>query len=222
MLINIDKFRFFAQTVLPAVYDETLSYYEVLNKTRAKLNEVIESTNAQNTTIENFINEINTAVNNFIDEMISEYDPNKTYTANMYCWYDDKVWECTAVTTGTFDETKWDDVVFADSIAEDVNNYMIKIDDVIAHIAPEYDPNETYTEGDIVYYNGKIYSCKNDIDTPEPFVYSHWEEIIITDALSEKVDDYWQEFISNYQRTFGVTNLMGDSETDAMSQKKCY
>lgn len=41
----IDKLRYWCHKILPLVYDDSLSYYEVLCKTRAKLNEVIDSTN---------------------------------------------------------------------------------------------------------------------------------------------------------------------------------
>ena len=45
MLNNIDKFRFYCQKILPLVYDDSLSYVEVLYKMAAKLNEVITDYN---------------------------------------------------------------------------------------------------------------------------------------------------------------------------------
>lgn len=42
---TIAKFRFWCQKVLPAVYDDSLSYYELLCKVIDKLNEVIEVAN---------------------------------------------------------------------------------------------------------------------------------------------------------------------------------
>lgn len=41
----IDNLRYWCNKILPLVYDDSLSYYEVLCKTSAKLNEVIDSTN---------------------------------------------------------------------------------------------------------------------------------------------------------------------------------
>lgn len=41
----IDNLRYWCNKILPLVYDDSLSYYEVLCKTRTKLNEVIDSTN---------------------------------------------------------------------------------------------------------------------------------------------------------------------------------
>lgn len=41
----IERFKYFCQKVLPLVYDDSLSYYEVLCKVSAKLNEVIDQVN---------------------------------------------------------------------------------------------------------------------------------------------------------------------------------
>lgn len=41
----IDKLKYWCHKILPLVYDDSLSYYEILCKTSAKLNEVIDSTN---------------------------------------------------------------------------------------------------------------------------------------------------------------------------------
>ncbi len=51
----VSRLRYWCQLVLPAVYDDSLSYYELLAKVTAKINEVIDSNNelagyvAQNT-----------------------------------------------------------------------------------------------------------------------------------------------------------------------------
>ena len=38
----IDKLKYWSHKILPLVYDDSLSYYEVLNKMRAKINEIID------------------------------------------------------------------------------------------------------------------------------------------------------------------------------------
>lgn len=45
---NIPSFQFWCQKILPLVYDESLSYYEVLCKVRDILNNVINNVNALN------------------------------------------------------------------------------------------------------------------------------------------------------------------------------
>lgn len=49
-MATIDKLRVYVQKVLPLVYDDSLSYYEVLAKVVAKMNELIDYT--ENFTIE--------------------------------------------------------------------------------------------------------------------------------------------------------------------------
>lgn len=49
-------FKFYCQKVLPAVYDDSLSYYEVLCKLGAKINELINADMAQNAAIEELQN----------------------------------------------------------------------------------------------------------------------------------------------------------------------
>ena len=45
LITMIDNIKYWCNKILPLVYDDSLSYYEVLCKTSAKLNEVITSTN---------------------------------------------------------------------------------------------------------------------------------------------------------------------------------
>ena len=59
----ISPFRFWCQKVLPTVYDDSLSYYELLCKVVAKLNEAI---NQGNTVAEGF-EELTKFVNNYFD-----------------------------------------------------------------------------------------------------------------------------------------------------------
>ena len=42
---QIEKIRFWCQTVLPTVYDDSLSYYECLCKFAEKLNEIVAFVN---------------------------------------------------------------------------------------------------------------------------------------------------------------------------------
>ena len=80
----IDNFKFWCQKVLPLVYDDSLSYYEVLCKVSSKLNEVI---NSENNLVENLPNEIK----NVILEMINNGDLqniiiDKLLKSNIRCY----------------------------------------------------------------------------------------------------------------------------------------
>ena len=57
----IDKLKYWCNKILPLVYDDSLSYYEVLCKTSAKLNEVITSTNGLLDAWDTYKNDIDAA-----------------------------------------------------------------------------------------------------------------------------------------------------------------
>lgn len=57
---NIEPFKFWCQKVLPLVYDNSLSYYEVLCKVTNKLNEIIAVDNQQNEAIAKNADDIET------------------------------------------------------------------------------------------------------------------------------------------------------------------
>lgn len=76
-LVNVPLFKFYAQKVLPTVYDDALSYEEVLMKIAAKLDELIIANNAQNDVINNLptdVAQFAEMLREFKVEMESEYD----------------------------------------------------------------------------------------------------------------------------------------------------
>lgn len=64
----VTPFRFWVQKILPLVYDDSLSYYELLNKVVAKLNETIEFFN------EDVMAEITEAVSSYFAEVTYNED----------------------------------------------------------------------------------------------------------------------------------------------------
>jgi len=88
---KIDKVKFWCYKVLPLVYDDSLSYYELLCKVVSKLNEVIE----KYASFDDVVAEIQTAID-ALQKQIDEFDT--TYIeklindklANMiYVWISD-------------------------------------------------------------------------------------------------------------------------------------
>lgn len=81
-------FRYFCQSVLPAVYDDSLSYYELLCKLTAKINEIIVADDTQNRAItelqqlyielksyvDNYFKnlDVQTEINNKLDDMAQQ------------------------------------------------------------------------------------------------------------------------------------------------------
>lgn len=67
-MAHVEKFRFWCQKVLPLVYDDSLSYYEVLCKVVDKLNEVISAYNG----VEDMINTVQQQMKAYTDQQIQQ------------------------------------------------------------------------------------------------------------------------------------------------------
>lgn len=70
----IDKLKYWCNKILPLVYDDSLSYYEVLCKTSAKLNEVIESTNGLLDAWNTYKNDIDKAFDEYTAGLDKKFD----------------------------------------------------------------------------------------------------------------------------------------------------
>lgn len=76
----IKPWHFWCQKVLPLVYDDSLSYYEVLCRVSEKLNEVIDANNQTEAAVKEIqeaINQINEWIDNFdtsyIEQIVSQW-----------------------------------------------------------------------------------------------------------------------------------------------------
>lgn len=66
----------------------------------------------------------------------------------------------------------------------------------IASLATAYSSSARYAVGDMVTYDGKLYTCKTAITTAEAWNSSHWTEVTVGDQLSDLKDDL-EEFESD-------------------------
>ena len=79
--LDVEKLKVWVHYILPLVYDDSLSYYEVLAKVGAKMNEVIEGLNANNEQVEKVtgftieqIQNLTLAFNNFQQSMMNRQE----------------------------------------------------------------------------------------------------------------------------------------------------
>lgn len=70
----IDRLQYWCNKILPLVYDDSLSYYEVLCKTSEKLNEVIESTNGLLDAWNTYKNDIDKAFGEYTAGLDKKFD----------------------------------------------------------------------------------------------------------------------------------------------------
>ena len=105
---KIDKVKFWCYKVLPLVYDDSLSYYELLCKVVSKLNELIE----KYASFDDVVAEIQTAID-ALQKQIDEFDTTyiekliKDKLSNMiYVWISDAGYIIYYV------PESWDDISF--------------------------------------------------------------------------------------------------------------
>ena len=65
--------------ILPAVYDDSMSYYETLCAIGTKLNEVISSFNTMDTSFDSFVNQLNELVEDYNNFTENEQDRVNTF-----------------------------------------------------------------------------------------------------------------------------------------------
>lgn len=83
----VGSFKFWAQKVLPTVYDDSLSYYEVLTKLVWHINKMIEDMDNFNTTIDSTLQAFNATqeyVNSVKDTMIATYNKLQDYVNHYF------------------------------------------------------------------------------------------------------------------------------------------
>lgn len=77
-MYNVTPIKFFCQKVLPFVYDDSLSYYEVLCKFSEALNEVIENQNELTDEFQNLLNWVNTELEKYSKEQLEAWKNDGT------------------------------------------------------------------------------------------------------------------------------------------------
>ena len=144
---TLKSFAFWCQKILPAVYDDSLSYYELLCKVVDKLNEVIHNVNA----IPDFIRElvsdeklknILSELLNTLEEQIAQANENTSKTATADRKYGDLVW------LNGYLYRVIHDMIAGDQYVVDSNCVKVTIEDLIL--------NTYYPESETLKISGVI------------------------------------------------------------------
>lgn len=177
-VFNFPNFIIRTNPVLPSSFDDTISYYETLTKTVAYLNKISKNMNI------------------LADSLVDPYDEAKYYEPGDYCWYNNKLYKAIIYNHGMWSNSAWEEVVFTDSIANDINEFIdsantnynefttailtntekmvTQIYTIISNIARPYSPSTIYSVGSYCTYkpNAEIYDAS---ESYEPGDYCYYE-----------------------------------------------
>lgn len=193
--------------------------------------------------------QVETIVNNFIHDVVGNYNSNLDYQSGMFCYYEGNVYKCTTGSTAAFPRPfsayNWFSYSGqnTNSIVNDLFNYLttslnnqdIEIFQWIQNTAAQWDETKPYVAGDYcsAYVGGymtpsswRYYKCLQDCTDVNVFDTNYWKEVIFASDVTETIaaykqamQDQYDQFLEDYQRTFGVVQTRGSSTTDVMSQK---
>lgn len=120
-----------------------------------------------------------------IIQMIPEFDPNNQYSNGDVCVYDGSVYLCTYVPTTEYDPTG----IFGEDELPGQSDYwavlpypLYNLCEDYNYLRLQYSPNELYSRGQFIYYDGVLWYCIKD--TPNPageFDYSNW--VVVFDSM---------------------------------------
>lgn len=178
---ELSPFRFWCQKVLPLVYDDSLSYYELLNKVVQYLNMTMEDV----TTLEGDVTNLHTAyvqlqtyvndyfvsldvqeeINNKLDEMAESGALTPLISPLLPSIIADWLSENMTPTTPPIDRTLSIENAGADSK---------RTGEAITSL---YSNSKSYKQGDVVLYDGVTYECVTEILIGESFDKFKWRKI---------------------------------------------
>lgn len=158
--MKIKPLHCYVQKVLPLVYDDSISYYEVLAKTTSKLNEVIHSINDLTENIEGMIDDkIQAALEDFKRELIAELQQQ---IDDINARIDGANERITAL-TGRVN----DDEVLIVALRSDLDNLAATLTNALQNITRRLDQIETdYKKADAdiyVFFLAKIAQIEEEI-----------------------------------------------------------
>ena len=176
MLRKDTKLRFWCQKVLPLVYDDALSYYELLNKVVLHLNQHTEDINALIDFYDTFTEDVEEIIRQMMEDgefneiiadtigsmIAAEYDPEQQYIIFDYCVYNSKLYRANGSTTGEFDPEKWDERNVGYDLTT-IQNYIYSLN--AGNVL--YDESATYNAGTVGKEIKDIKSDLNDLNAEE-------------------------------------------------------
>lgn len=227
---RIGYMHFWCQKVLPLVYDNSLSYYEVLLKIRKKLNEVIEFTNDIPEYIdqkfieafdEDHLKELISEVFRTIEDAITANNEGTNthfstdYSKGTLIWHDNKLYKVKH------------DVDTGDTIVVNENVELVNFADMFADFISEIKGNFTTNDDglretsstdrpihDLVWLGGILYEVIKPIAEGNAYIYSGTNQNVKPTNLDD-IYDYLLDLISSEIDTREQADIQIGEDLDA-------
>lgn len=195
-MFDIDKLRFWSHKIIPLVYDDSMSYYEVLCKVAKKLNEVIENVDKIPEYIAELISDdrlkdiIQTILNNLQDQIASANEgESETATADRVVgelvWLNGDLYSCIKeIDTG-------DRYVVNANVEKVTIEKCIK--DLMKCVTDKFETNQNVASADrnkdeLIWYKNELYLITNDITEGNAYTSSNCRNITIEELFESEVE----------------------------------
>ena len=161
----------------------------------------------------------NTTLTYYKDSSISfipTYSSTDTYDLNTYTTYNNKIYRCiSAITTAE----EW-----TPSHWIETTDILTAIQSSANNITNKYSSARTYFIGDYCIHEGLLFKCIVAINTPEEWMYNHWQFVSVMDEVNTKIDalqiaplaltipvSQWSQGQDDYYVTINASNVTADS-----------
>ena len=213
-ITTIKPLKYWVQKVLPLVYDDSLSYYELLNKVVLKLNQLIVNNDnlpeyireqiADMITPES-IEEILSEIFDTLRHNIAELDDGESTTATAdrnkgdWIWLNDNLYEVLRnlnagdayVFSGSNPNVA---KISVEDMVDAVANNLSEVEDTLKHNIAEQDDGNSATatadraEGSWIWLNNELYKVLRDINSGDAYIISGTNPNLLKVTVEDMVD----------------------------------
>ena len=76
----------------------------------------------------------------------------------------------------------------------DIEALKASVSEILRSMADPYDPAHTYTAGQLIMYDGRLYRALVDITTPEAWTPEHWQAVDLEDEITQLREELAQKY----------------------------
>lgn len=199
---NLTKLRYWTFKILPLVYDDSLSYYEVLTKVTAKINELVDSNNAMPQAITDEVkkqlnsDELATKIFEQLANAIATNEGNSTFTANTksggeLIWLNGTLYKVVAVMPAGTNYITGTNIIPVD-ISKELRNIKEKY---LSNNNEHWNERSTnsYNTGTYLFWRDVLYVTTKDIKAND-ILYSNGDNQNLKEVtITEEITNHYNE-----------------------------